>query len=98
MQWEDITAYYARAISYMSNMFIKSTTGPPCPKGMMSLLGQCFGIVQNSEGSNATDKNCFWKSGDKNYQLAVLTNTQVNVLVVHLIHTYLHTYILTYIH
>ena len=57
--------------------------GVPCPSGMVSLMGQCFGVVKNSVSSAASDSsNCYWKSGDQNYQLAVLKNDQVSDLTV----------------
>jgi hypothetical protein len=48
---------------------------------MMSLMGQCYGVVKNSASSTAADgSNCNWKSGDQNYQLAVVKNDQVLAL------------------
>lgn len=49
-------------------------SGTPCPKGMTSLMGECFGVVKNSVSNSADDSNCYWKSGDQNYELAVLRN------------------------
>ena len=51
--------------------------GDPCPKGMTSLMGECFGVVKNSISTLADDENCYWKSGDQNYKLAVVRNDQV---------------------
>jgi hypothetical protein len=44
---------------------------------MVSLLGQCLGVVKNSRANNASDENCYWKSGDKNYQLNTLKDDKV---------------------
>jgi hypothetical protein len=46
--------------------------GTPCPKGMVSLLGQCYGLVKNTQSDLPDNSNCNWKSGDPNYELAVL--------------------------
>jgi hypothetical protein len=46
---------------------------------MISLLGQCLGVVKNSRGNNATEENCYWKSGDKNYQLNTFKDDKVIV-------------------
>ena len=52
--------------------------GVACPHGMVALMGQCLGVVKNSVSSSASDSsNCYWKSGDRNYQLAVVPNDQV---------------------
>jgi hypothetical protein len=66
-------------INLIYNFKILTIKGPPCPKGMVSLLGQCLGVVKNSRGNNATDENCYWKSGDKNYQLHKLKDDKVIV-------------------
>ncbi len=50
-------------------------SGTPCPKGMISLMGECFGVVKNSVSNSADDSNCYWKSGDQNYELAILRNS-----------------------
>jgi len=42
---------------------------------MTSLMGECFGVVKNSVNNSADDSNCYWKSGDQNYKLAVLRNS-----------------------
>ena len=44
---------------------------------MTSLMGECFGVVKNSISTLADDENCYWKSGDQNYKLAVVRNDQV---------------------
>jgi hypothetical protein len=44
---------------------------------MTSLMGECFGVVKNSVSATADDRNCYWKSGDQNYKLAVVSNDQV---------------------
>ena len=64
----------------VENYLLLHHSGPPCPKGMISLLGNCYGIVRNTQGSNATNQNCFWKSGDQNYQLATPNDDQVGAL------------------
>jgi hypothetical protein len=46
---------------------------------MVSLLGQCLGVVKNSRANNASDENCYWKSGDKNYQLNTFKDDKVIV-------------------
>ena len=45
---------------------------------MVSLLGQCFGVVKNSvNNAAADDSNCNWKTTDANYQLAEPPNSKV---------------------
>jgi hypothetical protein len=44
---------------------------------MVSLLGQCYGLVKNTQSDFANNSNCNWKSGDPNYELAVLPNVGV---------------------
>ena len=51
--------------------------GTPCPSGMISLLGQCYGLVKNTQSDFANNSNCNWKSGDPNYELAVLPDDGV---------------------
>jgi hypothetical protein len=54
--------------------------GPPCPSGMTSLMGRCLGLVKNSGSSTTKNEvNCYWKSGDLNYQIMAFTNDQVNM-------------------
>jgi hypothetical protein len=60
-----------------NNLSFKFPLGIPCPKGMTSLLGECFGVVKNSITATADDRNCNWKSGDQNYRLAVVKNEEV---------------------
>ena len=57
--------------------YFVSLTGSPCPTGMISLLGQCYGLVKNTQSDFANNSNCNWKSGDPNYELAVLPNDGV---------------------
>jgi len=54
-----------------------SLLGPPCPRGMTSLVGQCVGLVRNGASTTPVDRNCNWKSGDQNYKLATISNSQV---------------------
>ena len=61
--------------------------GPSCPKGMMSLLGQCFGVVKNSKADTPTDSNCNWKTGDTNFRTANFGTETV-------IHSLMHSFML----
>jgi hypothetical protein len=45
---------------------------------MISLAGQCFGLVRNTLPNIADDANCHWKSGNENFQKASQSYSQVN--------------------
>jgi hypothetical protein len=48
---------------------------------MISLLGQCYGLVKNTQIDVPDNLNCNWKSGDPNYELAVLPEDGVKQLI-----------------
>ena len=58
-------------------MILLLRLGPPCPNGMASILGQCLGIMKNSRTTSADDSNCYWRSDDRNFELAKLVNNKV---------------------
>ncbi len=38
--------------------------GPPCPKGMASLFGDCYGLVKNYNTEGVSHANCYFESGN----------------------------------
>jgi hypothetical protein len=48
---------------------------------MISLLGQCYGLVKNTQSDFANNSNCNWKTGDPNYELAVLPEDGVIIFL-----------------
>jgi len=48
--------------------------GTPCPQGMISMVGGCYGIVKNTFPDPIDDANCNWKSGNTNFQQVKLQN------------------------
>jgi len=46
---------------------------------MISLLGQCYGLVKNTQSDVPDISSCNWKSGDPNYMLAVLPDEGVKI-------------------
>ena len=52
--------------------------GPACPKGMYQLWGKCFGVAKNTQSNTPIDTNCNWKSGDSNFKLGRIENSESN--------------------
>ena len=52
--------------------------GPACPKGMYQLWGNCFGVAKNTQSNTPIDTNCNWKSGDSNFKLGRIENSESN--------------------
>ena len=44
---------------------------------MISLTGGCYGVVKNTFPNPKDDANCYWKSGNPNFQQATLKNDKV---------------------
>ena len=46
---------------------------------MVSLMGQCYGVVRNAVNDTSDDSNCNFESGAKNnYFMPKLQNNEVN--------------------
>jgi hypothetical protein len=74
---------FASYVLLVKNLYYLPS-GPPCPKGMTSLVGRCMGVVLNSISNTSSDSNCNWKSGDLNYKMATFANDKVSRKICHL--------------
>lgn len=63
-----------RVFSTIWNIFL---TGLPCPEGMLSLLGQCIGVIKNAASDTLDPQNCAWQSANANNQPLTVPDVKV---------------------